>query len=269
MFYPVHRSAKIFKAYLKMGNHLSKVRIQNIVGNHFFKKGILIKNSEGVMYKLPANDWITRIMLMVGGYESRSLQLAANIMQGGGVFVDIGANFGLYTCMVAKQPNVETIISVDPNYQIIPTLLANIKLNNVEGKVLVYNTAITADAGFVTLEQPAADNLGTTKTNSGTKGLLNIGSCSLETLLQVNNIKSVSLIKIDIEGNEFSVFEKFDFTKFDIENILLEFNHLSQIPLKKLLAFFKEKGFDVFDIFGSALTENSSIDENNIWLKKQ
>lgn len=269
MFYPVHSSAKIFKAYLKMGSHPSKVRIQNMVGNQFFKKGILIKNNEGVMYKLPANDWITRIMLMEGGYESRSLQLAAEIMKGGGVFVDIGANFGLYTCWVARLPNVETIIAVDPNYQIIPSLLANIKLNNAAGKVLVYNTAITVDAGFVTLEQPAADNLGTTKTNTGTKGLLNIGSCSLETLLHTNNIKSVSLIKVDIEGNEFSVFEKFDFTKFDIANILLEFNHLSPISLQELLAFFLTKGYSAFDVNGTVLDKSKEIIENNIWLKKK
>lgn len=268
MFKPAHTASKIFAAYLKLGNHPAKVRLQNWMGRTFFRKGILLKNDSGVLFRLPANDWITRIMLMEGGYEAQSLQLASSILKNGGVFVDIGANFGLYSCTVSKACNHLKIIAVDPNYKIIPTLLQNITLNQAEAMISVFNTAIAGRATFVTLAQPAADNLGTTQTKTGSIGLLNIGSSTLQNLLQANNITNVTLVKIDIEGNEFSVFEHFEFEKFNIENILLEYNHLSPVPFTNLVSFFKGNGYKALDINGNLLHADSLISENNIWFKK-
>ena len=268
MFKPINFGAQIFKAYLGMKDHPGKIRMQNWLGRNFFANGILFKNEQGVLLKLSANDWITRIILMDGSYEKESVILAKKIMQDGSVFIDIGANFGLYSCQVNSiNKNIQTI-AVDANYKIMPVLVDNIRLNKFQDSISVFNVAISDTPGFVVLEQPASDNLGTTQTKHGTKGFLNVGCCNLQQLFWENKITKVSLVKIDIEGNEFAVFKHFDFEKYNIENILLEFNHLSEISLETLLNFFAGKGFQAFKIDRSMLTkEEQDIPENNIWFR--
>lgn len=269
MFTPQNIGGKFFKAYLKTGSHPSKVRIQNLLGQSGIINPVLIRNEQGVVFSLPANDWITRIMLKEGNYEAGSVELATAIMQHGGNMIDIGANFGLYSCAVAVASRLANIIAIEPNFKMIPFLLNNIRLNDAGKSIKIFNTAITSAPGFVTMQQPAADNLGTTQTREGSVGLLNIGSNTLEQLLEYNHIQEVELIKIDIEGNEFAVFNHFDFLKFKVNNIILEFNHLSPVSLPELLEFFSHKGFAAFTTEGNPLPEAQLIPENNIWFKKK
>lgn len=270
MFQPDNFSGKIFSRYLNMKKHPSKIRVQNIAGNYFFRKGIAVVNEDNVRFKLMANDWITRIILKEGNYESGSTLLAKNLLSKGGLFIDIGANFGLFSCIVAKGNDKVNVISIEPNYQMIGRLINNIKLNGLEDRVMILNTAISNRMQWVTMEQPAPDNLGTTVTRAGKPGLLSILSCPLEYIFKENNIKSADLIKIDIEGNEFEVLEIFAFENFHIKNIILEFNHLSHISFEKLRKFFLSKGFNCYSITGEELiNEKQEIPENNIWFVNQ
>lgn len=270
MFFPISIGGKIFKGYLSMFSHPGKIRIQNIIGKIFFSKGILIQNGEGVSFVLDANDWITRIMLMEGNYESGSTTLAKNIIKNGGLFIDIGANFGLFTNMAAYKNTKVNIVAVEPNYKVIPGLLNNIRLNGLESTVQIINAAVTKKFQLVTMEQPALDNLGTTVTKVGASGLLSILSCSLEFICAEHQYKQVELLKIDIEGNEFDVLEDFPFDQYKIKNIILEFNHLSKISFENLCSFFLGKGFKSYTISGKELLNDlQGIPENNIWFVNQ
>ncbi len=270
MFEPNNFAGKIYRSYLSMKSHPSKIRLQNFIGKHFFKNGILVFNSDGVKFRLMANDWITRIILIEGNYESGSTQLAKKLLSNGGLFIDIGANFGLFSCIVAKGNEKVKVISVEPNYQMMGRITDNIKLNDLQHRVMIFNTAVSNKIQWVTMEQPMDGNLGTTVTRAGKNGLLSILSCPLEFILKENNIISVDLVKIDIEGNEFQVLENFPFDRFYIKNIILEFNHLSNISFEKLKNFFTEKGFNCFSINGKELlNDKQDIPENNIWFANQ
>ena len=103
MFNPISFSSVLFKKYLQIGNHPFKIRIQNLLGKYLFKKGISLVNKTGTRFCLVANDWITRTILLNGEYEGESIKLSEKLLEKGGVFIDIGANFGLYTCIICKQ----------------------------------------------------------------------------------------------------------------------------------------------------------------------
>lgn len=270
MFRPGNFSGKIFSRYLSLGSHPSKIRLQNLAGKYFFRNGVSVVNEEKVKFKLMANDWITRIILREGNYESGSTQLAKRLLSKGGLFIDIGANFGLFSCIVAKGNEEVKVISIEPNYQMIGRLIDNIQLNSLEERVMVLNAAISNRLQSVTMEQPAKDNLGTTVTRAGTPGLLSILSCPLEFVFKENNITVAELIKIDIEGNEFEILEYFPFDTIYIKNIILEFNHLSHVSFEQLRSFFLSKGFSCRSITGEELiNEKQEIPENNIWFANQ
>ena len=123
MFTPTSLSGKIFKLYLLLPQHPAKIRIENWMGKVFFAKGIKIKNEVGVVFVLDPNDWITRTLIEQGNYEADSLTLAKKILQKGGVFVDVGTNFGLYTCMLSQQHKQIQMLPCCPDYW----LQANLK----------------------------------------------------------------------------------------------------------------------------------------------
>ena len=270
MFKPTSLSGYFFKYYLKSYSHPFKIRIQNIIGKIFFLKGITFKNENGVYFKLDANDWITRIILKEGNYESGSTDLAFRLLQSGGSFLDIGANFGLFTCLAAHKNKKINVLAVEPNYKILKNLIENVQRNYLEDRVHIINSAISKKFQPVTLIQPASDNLGTTVTKPGIMGPLSILSCPLEFIFKKYNLTVVELLKIDIEGNEFEVLESFPFEKYKVKNILMEFNHLSKISFEEIKSFFGNKDFKSYTISGiELLTEHQEIPENNIWFVNQ
>src|SRR6185437_11978078 len=204
MFIPITLKGKLFKLYLRSFHHPAKIRMQNIFGNWFFKNGLGFKNDD-TKFLINANDWITRIFLLEGNYENGSVSLAKKIMQSGGTFVDLGANFGLFTCQVAKANNNTHVIAIEPNYKIVESLLNNIQLNELKAQVKIVNAAVSNKVQFVGMQQGASDNLGTTKTLEGAIGSFSVLSCPLEYILDENKLAGIELLKIDIEGNEFDV----------------------------------------------------------------
>lgn len=270
MFTPSSLSGKFFKKYLLFFSHPGKIRIQNIIGKKFFAKGISLKNEEGVSFKLDTNDWITRIMLREGEYEFASTALAQNILKNGGLFIDVGANFGLFTCITASNNESVKVLAIEPNHKVIQRLLDNITINGLQERVKVINTAVSKKNQLLSMEQPVSNNLGTTVTKPDINGYLSILSCSLEFICTEYKTETVDLIKIDIEGNEFDILENFPFEKYAVKNIILEFNHLSKISFEDLASFFEGKGFKSYTIYGDALIKkHQGIPENNIWFVNQ
>lgn len=263
-------SGRLFRRYLLMPEHPSKIRLQNWIGKNFISKGLKFTSEEGVIFTLDANDWITRIMLMEGDYENASTSLARKLLEDGGVFIDIGANFGLFTCIVAHGNEKVKVIAIEPNYIMIPKLIHNLQSNSLDHRVNVKQVAIGSRIEWVTLQQPSADNVGSTQTKAGEDGLLSILSCPLDYIISSTGLEKIQLVKIDIEGNDFEVLKNFPFHKFHIQNIIMEFNNLSRISFSELQLFFKDKGFGCFSVSGKELsTDLHEIEENNIWLKNK
>jgi len=268
MFQPVFNTGKLFRQYLLAGSHASKVRIQNLLGKYFFTNGIMVKDEYGTILKLIPNDWISRIMLMDDSYENLSVKLAKELLKNGGLFIDIGANFGLYTCTVSENKAVH-VYAIEPNYMIIPRLLENIELNK-RNNVTVMNVALSNGFQFVSFDLPKAHNLGSATFTVKSKAPFCTLSCSLNYIFQSQHIQTVELIKIDIEGNEFGILEDFRFDDYKIKNLIMEFNQLSKVSFTQVHSFFLNKGFKSFTIEGKELlNDKSGIPENNIWFVNQ
>jgi FkbM family methyltransferase len=267
-FYPKNFSGKLFKAYLKFPEHPANVRIENIIGSVFFKKGIQVSNKDGVVFQLEANDWMTRIMIEEKCYEENSLRLAQQIMQKGGIFFDIGANFGLFTCILSKLPGVKTY-SFEPNYDVVDTLIRNVRLNKITSNTTIINAAISDKSKLVNFSIPHEKNKGTGRydaANSGGSGGLYVSTLSLEDVIKSLSVPYITLIKIDIEGNEMDVLGEFDFKKIPVYNIIMEFKGHATITFQQLKSFFESNNYTVKNIKGEPVKDENDIIEDNLWL---
>ncbi|HEX4410764.1 MAG TPA: FkbM family methyltransferase [Xanthobacteraceae bacterium] len=119
-------------------------------------------------------------------------------------FIDIGANFGLYTCIIGRQKFAERLIAFEPNEAVIGRLTDHIVRNGVTG-VEIHETAVgaTHHKAALQLGAPGFDALTsvveTPGQNSG-------GEIDVVTLDETLSFKSQPLIfKIDVEGYELEV----------------------------------------------------------------
>src|SRR5437016_512869 len=126
-----------------------------------------------------------------------------SILSPGKVFVDVGANFGIYT-MVASRLVGETgrVVAFEPSVQSFPVLQKNIALNNLQN-VLSFRAALSEKESRAWLYHaldPSGNSLGrdTSLDGVGEEVILK----SLDNVLEENGIDRVDVIKVDVEGAE-------------------------------------------------------------------
>lgn len=121
------------------------------------------------------------------------------------VFVDIGANQGLYSLIAAQNPRCRRIIAFEPVPATHARLAANVALNGGEARTVLHPLAIADSAGEVTINV-AADHTGTASL-AGREGSSGSGCVTIRTIDAplVDPLLAGELpmfVKIDVEGLE-------------------------------------------------------------------
>ena len=149
---------------------------------------------------------------------------------------------------------------------VVPALLKNAALNR-RNNITVLNAALSNDVQFVGFSLENLNNLGMASFKVKKDTSFSVLSCPLKFIFESQKIHTAELIKIDIEGNEFDVLMNFPFDKYEIKNILLEYNSLSKKTLQELADFFYLRGFIMQNIKGKQVNNIlEGIPENNLWL---
>ncbi len=151
--------------------------------------------------------------------------------QSGDVVIDIGANVGCVSILLAKKyPNIKIYAyEAHPiNYQ---NLLENIKLNNITN--IIPNNLVVSNTDNntvkITLNPHNTGSSSIFKTNEFDKNTYDVKTISLDTIINSNNIKNIKLLKIDCEGCEFNILENStEIHNIEIENIAAEIHTFVQ-----------------------------------------
>jgi FkbM family methyltransferase len=119
-------------------------------------------------------------------------------------FIDIGANFGLYTCIIGRQRLVDRLIAFEPNRAVIGRLADHIARNGVPG-VEIHETAVGASRhkAALALGAPGFDAL--TSVVAAHSGADQIDVVTLDETLAFTG--KALIFKIDVEGYELEVLE--------------------------------------------------------------
>ena len=270
---------KALIAYARSLEHPAKIRLIRWMVARLAGGRIRICYAAGATIEVDPADYIGWEIFTTGLYEPATLALALRIMTlDPGVFVDVGANFGWYTCAVAAAASAR-IVSIEPDCDNCASLRRNIALSGVQD-VVVFNGAIAADFGIVQMIRRARGNAGTVAVHSGesTTGSRQgwVATMPLEALLKrvITPAARPVLIKVDVEGFEQQVFAGLDFEgPFRPKNILLEFD--GNIPATgwqsfgDLQTFFAARGYELFDVLGQPLRSAEGLAETNIWARER
>ena len=104
----------------------------------------LVVKRRGAKFVLDPRNWLDRHLAMWRPYEDDLIAHAAATMERErlNVFIDIGANFGIYTVLLGRLPFVTEVIAFEPVRRNFNQLLANVFANRLDDKVEAHRLAL-------------------------------------------------------------------------------------------------------------------------------
>jgi FkbM family methyltransferase len=169
---------------------------------------LLVQTIHKVKYLVPVRDMVMTPQLVV--YRQWEAQLSAllpRLCPPGSVFVDVGANFGYFTCLLAarlgRAPG-SRVIAIEPNPDLLRLLHANVGINWSGAPVRIEPVAVAETPGEMVLTIPddrsANGTLAPIAAEGRTLRTHRVAVTRLDDLLR--DEPRVDLIKIDVEGFE-------------------------------------------------------------------
>jgi FkbM family methyltransferase len=123
-----------------------------------------------------------------------------------GSIIDIGANIGVVSILLAKRFANETVHAVEPNPATLEALTSNLRRNKLTN-VKVHKVAVSDKDGTVHFNADGIDRGRASIVLESGENVVNVPCTKLDTLVRTNNISAVSILKVDVEGFEYSVFK--------------------------------------------------------------
>jgi FkbM family methyltransferase len=160
-------------------------------------------------------------LIMDGYWESWLTQLLARIVKPGAVCLDIGANFGYYSLLLAELCGTGgKTISIEPNPHICNFLKSTQFLNGWQFDLVQAALSDKKGEAVLTITDRELGG-GTIKPNDLIPGRtqVSVPTISVDELMKEKNIDRVDVIKMDVEGVEPLVFAGMRQTISDNPNI--------------------------------------------------
>lgn len=151
-------------------------------------------------YRLHYQDNLIEIgILLHPTYNGRDIAFCREAVQDGGVFVDIGANIGLYSLAVATQAPKAKVVAIEPGPTALARLHPNIAATGASDRVTVAECAIsdTERTGGLVFKD---GDLAIARFEEGVDG--GMVTRTLLSLLDELGVTEIAALKIDIEGRE-------------------------------------------------------------------
>jgi FkbM family methyltransferase len=167
-----------------------------------------IPASEGTRLSIDLADWTHRLYAL-GELDEIKIRWLVHLTPSRGLFVDVGANIGLYTCALAHRlQDGGSVIAVEPFPRAAEILRENVRLNRLSN-VEIIEAAASNTTGEVTLFEPPTHR----PASSGhvrvddPGGWRPVGSARVIRLDEHLADYQVEAVKIDVEGHELAVLE--------------------------------------------------------------
>lgn len=167
------------------------------------KPQFVIKNERGI-FAVQAFDDSTTIC---SNYFEEELRTWLDRTSTKDIFIDIGANRGIYTVMALTKNGFATAHAFEPNQEVFAILEKNISLNQIGSNTRVHKAAAGSKAGILTLAVDPMHKGGGHITNEQAKHdiSMEIDVVTLDSVLTATDMNKVGFVKIDTEGYEMEV----------------------------------------------------------------
>lgn len=164
------------------------------------------------------------------------------------VFVDVGANQGLYTIIAAQNPKCTTCLSFEPVSSTFSLLVENLALNQCQDKVRAVNVGVSGKSGRRQIRvfpgHSGAASLSHHKPSDVVESVDMVDWTKIESMMGEGG---EIILKVDTEGSEFDVICEFANTQHfgRIEYVYYEVDE-RWVDGDSIGDYLKERGFQSF-----------------------
>jgi len=185
-----HRGLKYF---LKAANSLG-------IANKTYKKRL----HDSFYMLLNPTEHIQQQLFWYGYYEKEVGELLKRVVKPGDVFLDLGANIGYFSLLVAHDSPSVKVISFEPVAGLFQNMNNNVSLNNIKN-ISTINAAVGEINEEKELFVSAPDNLGMSSFHqpenfSGKTERVRV--VTIDNWFKTAGLSEIDIIKLDIEGSE-------------------------------------------------------------------
>jgi FkbM family methyltransferase len=167
---------------------------------------------EDTTVAMPLGSDLSLALFTTGRFEPNAFAVLAQILRPGDLFVDVGANEGLYSLAAARLVGPSgRVVAVEPSPREIARLRANVARNDLGSSVTIVDTALAAAGGWASLaiaedahggQNAFADRMAS---NLAIDDVRLVPTISLDMLVTRLGGRQPAVIKIDVEGAEYEV----------------------------------------------------------------
>jgi len=173
---------------------------------------MLVQTVYGIKYLIDPSDLIMAPQLIVyRQWEADLSKYMFSALHKDSVFVDVGANFGYFTCLGGAKigiSGVGRVIAMEPNPKLVKLLRANTFINWSMCPIDIYPVAVGASEKFVRLNIPqnrAANASLTANADGSTDDQVDVAMKPVDSLVPAG--VAIDMMKVDVEGHEHGVLE--------------------------------------------------------------
>ncbi len=165
---------------------------------------------DGSLFDCPLKTSIAA-MLFMGNFENSEIDFVRRTLEPGNIFLDIGANAGIYTILASRLVGpTGHVYAFEPSRRELTLLRQNIAMNHLEN-VTVIESAVSNRSGSARLAIARDGGLNsfadTHRPDQQIEAWQEVETVSLDAFLKEHSIVNVDFIKMDVEGAEKLVFE--------------------------------------------------------------
>jgi len=152
---------------------------------------------------------------LFGSYEPELRSILSALLQPGGVAVDVGANVGWHTLLMAKKVGpTGKVLAIEANPSVGQRLAENVVINCLT-QVEIIPCALADKPGILQFFGPANGDaesgngfvMPSENVPSSVKDVITVKARTLDSVVVDADVKHVNVIKIDIEGYEWPVLQ--------------------------------------------------------------
>ena len=182
---------------------------RHLLGSTLTAQDYKLRDGNGCAYVIPSlREPIGFYLLIDQVYEPETNQFLSERLSTGQVFLDIGANIGVFALPAARRVGpAGIVVAVEPSPTVADYLRRNIALNGLTNVRVKQCAAYNRDVEALPFYHAPTDHFGMGALAPQFHAApINVPAFTLDHILADEGITKVDLIKIDVEGFEAAVF---------------------------------------------------------------
>jgi FkbM family methyltransferase len=261
---------RLFTAYARGPEHPMKRRLIGWVVGALKGRKVRAWCGFGWM-DLDLRDLIQFSLFMNGAFEPTTRARVEAQLRPGDLFVDVGANVGIFSIMAAN--NGAQVVALEPNPSICAELLANRAVNGLDVPLRVVSVAADERVDIVPFGVPCAANRGTSRQVETEAGdTVHAPTMPLASICARLGEEKIRLVKIDVEGAELRVLRGLleGPSALRPEAIVFEYlpDHFQYAETPHgLIDYLEAAGYVVETLNGAPYDRRGPIEESNLWAR--